>query len=110
MIIKIYKDEYGNEPFIEWLEAIKDKAMQVRIRSRLLRMEDGNFGDHRSIGEGIFELRLHFGPGYRIYYGQLGNEIVLLLAGGDKSTQKHDIQRVKYYWYDYRWRQKSETV
>jgi putative addiction module killer protein len=110
MIVKIYKDEYGNEPFIDWLEYIKDKTIQARIRERLRRIELGNFGDHRSIGDGIFELRLHFGSGYRIYYGQSGDEIVLLLAGGDKSTQERDIQRVKYYWHDYRWRQKNDTI
>jgi putative addiction module killer protein len=110
MIVKTYKDEHGNEPFIDWLESVKDKTTQVRIRSRLIRIEQGNFGDHRSIGEGIYELRLHFGAGYRVYYGLLGDEIVLLLAGGDKNTQKQDIQRAKYYWYDYKWSQKNETI
>jgi putative addiction module killer protein len=110
MIVKTYKDEYGNEPFIDWLKSIKDKTIQVRIRSRLMRIEQGNLGDHRSIGEGIYELKLHFGAGYRIYYGQVGDEIVLLLSGGDKSTQERDIQRARYYWHDYRWSQKNETV
>jgi putative addiction module killer protein len=110
MIVKTYKDEHGNEPFIDWLESIKDKTTQVRIRLRLMRIERGSFGDHRSIGEGLYELRLHFGSGYRIYYGQVDDEIVLLLAGGDKSTQKQDIQRVKYYWQDYKWSQKNETI
>jgi len=95
---------------IDWLESIKDKTIQVRIRSRLMRIEQGNLGDHKSIGEGLYELRLHFGSGYRIYYGQVGDEIVLLLAGGYKNTQERDIQRVKYYWYDYKWSQKNETI
>ena len=103
MVVKIYQNEYGNEPFIEWLESIKDKVTQARIRQRLRRIELGNLGDHRSVGGGIFELRLHFGPGYRVYYGQIGNESILLLVGGDKSTQQRDIQRAKHYWYDY-WR------
>ena len=110
MIIKIYQDEYGNEPFTEWLKSIKDNNTKIRIVARLERIKLGNFGDHRSIGEGIYELRLHFGTGYRVYYGQLGDEIVLLLAGGDKSTQKQDIQRVKYYWHDYKWSQINETI
>lgn len=110
MIIKIYKDEYGNEPFNDWLKSIKNNNTKIRILARLDRIKLGNFGDYRSIGEGLYELRLHFGSGYRVYYGQVGNEIVLLLAGGDKSTQKQDIQRVKYYWQDYKWSLKNETI
>ena len=110
MTIKIYQDEHGNEPFNDWLKSIRDFNTKIRILARLERIKLGNFGDHRSIGEGLYELRLHFGSGYRIYYGQSGDEIVLLLAGGDKSTQKQDIQRVKHYWHDYKWSQKNETI
>jgi putative addiction module killer protein len=110
MIIKIYQDEYGNEPFNDWLKSIKDFNTKIRILSRLERIKIGNFGDHRSIGEGLYELRLHFGSGYRVYYGQIGDEIVLLLAGGDKSTQKQDIQKAKHYWHDHKWSQKNETI
>lgn len=102
MIVGIYQDEQGNEPFTNWLESIKDRVTQARIRQRLRRIELGNLGDHRSVGDGVFELRLHFGPGYRVYYGQVGDEIILLLAGGAKSTQPRDIQRAKQYWYDYK--------
>jgi putative addiction module killer protein len=107
MIIEIYKDKYGNEPFIEWFSSIRDRNTRVRIITRLERIEIGNFGDHRSIGEGICELRLHFEAGYRIYYGRIGGEIVLLLAGGDKSTQEHDIQIARDYWRDYKRSQKK---
>jgi len=72
-------------------------------------MEQGNFGDYKSIGEGLYELRLHFGSGYRVYYGKIGDEIILLLAGGDKNTQKQDIQKARYYWRDYKRSQKDET-
>jgi putative addiction module killer protein len=106
MVMKIYQDKYGNQPFIIWLESIKDKITQLRIRKRLRRIEQGNLGDYRSVGEGVLELRLHFGPGYRVYCSQISDEIVLLLAGGDKSTQERDIQRAKSYLDDYRWSQK----
>ena len=102
MTLEIYQDENGKEPFNEWLYSIKDIKTQVRIDNRLERLRIGNFGDCRTLGGGIFELRLHFGPGYRIYYGRLGNEIVVLLVGGDKSNQVRDIQKAQQYWEDYK--------
>jgi len=110
MEVKIYRDEQGDEPFTEWLESIKDRVTRARIRGRLRRIELGNFGDHRSVGGGVFELRLHLGPGYRIYYGQVGDEIILLLAGGARSTQQRGIRRAKYYWYDYKRSHKNEGI
>ena len=65
-------------------------------------MEDGNFGDHKGVGEGIFELRLFFGPGYRVYFAEDGDTIVLLLCGGDKSSQSRDIELAKQCWKDYK--------
>ena len=73
-----------------------------RIQKRLDRLEDGNFGDCRSVGSGVFELRFHFGAGYRIYFGEVENTIVLLLCGGDKSSQARDIERAKDYWLQYK--------
>ncbi|MDH3605173.1 MAG: type II toxin-antitoxin system RelE/ParE family toxin, partial [Candidatus Tectomicrobia bacterium] len=70
--------------------------------SRLRRVRLGNLGDHRSVGEGVFELRLDFGPGYRIYFARIGNEVILLLSGGDKSTQTRDIAQAKLYFSDYK--------
>ena len=102
MVVKIYQDKERNEPFTQWLESIRDKVAQARIRGRLRRIELGNPGDYRSVGHGVFELRLHFGPGYRIYYGQIGHEVVLLLAGGTKSAQEQDIQQAKHYWFEYK--------
>ena len=102
MILEIYQDENGKEPFNEWLYSIKDIKTQARIDNRLERLRVGNFGDCRTLSGGIFELRLHFGPGYRIYYGRLGNEIVVLLIGGDKSNQVRDIQKAQQYWEDYK--------
>jgi len=102
MVVKIYQDKYGNEPFSDWLESIRDKSIYLRIRKRLRRIERENLGDYRLVGEGILELRLHFGPGYRVYCSQVGNEIILLLTGGNKSTQDHDIQQAKSYLHDYK--------
>ena len=78
------------------------KRANENSRTRLDRLEGGNFGDCQSVGSGVFELRLHFGPGYRVYFGEVDRTIVLLLCGGDKSTQTRDIQRAKTYWLEYK--------
>ena len=72
------------------------------IDKQLVRLEDGNFGDCQPVGEGVFELRLHFGAGYRIYFSQIENTLVLLLCGGDKKSQARDIERAKTYWQEYK--------
>ena len=100
--IEYYIDEHGNFPFIQWLESLnQDKVSQHRIQERLDRVLLGNLGDHHSVGEGVSELRLSFGPGYRIYYGVEDNKIILLLCGGDKSSQKRDIKKAIRYWKHY---------
>lgn len=81
------------EIFDEWLSLLKDKAGAMRIQARIDRAEDGNFGDIPPVGEGVSEMRIHVGPGYRVYFVQRGLEVVILLAGGDKSTQSKDIQK-----------------
>ena len=100
--IQVYRTPNGRQPFTEWLESIRDTNTRDRIQARLEGFEDGNFGDYKSVGRGVFELRLNFGPGYRIYFGQIGNTIVLLLCGGDKSSQTRDIERAKMYWREYK--------
>lgn len=102
MDVKIYQDAHGNEPFEKWLNSIRDKRALARIDNRLRRVRLGNLGDHRSVGDGVFELRLDFGPGYRIYFGRIGNEVIILLSGGDKSTQTRDIVQAKLYFSDYK--------
>ena len=81
--------------------------MRHRIQVRLTSVRTGNLGDHRSVGDGVWELRLDFGPGYRIYYGEVDNTIVLLRCGGDKSSQRRDIERAKNYWKEYKERHKQ---
>jgi putative addiction module killer protein len=99
--IIIYADEDGTEPYSEWLGRLKDKQTIKRIQTRLLRLEQGNYGDYKSLKDGVFELRLMFGSGYRVYFGEDGDKLVILLLGGDKSTQTQDIEQAKIYWKEY---------
>ena len=101
-ILRYFRAPGGIEPYWEWLDGLGDRNIRARILARIDRLEDGNFGDHRSVGEGVLELRMDFGPGYRVYCGQEGSVIILLLCGGDKSTQAEDISRAKAYWRMYR--------
>lgn len=83
------------EVFAEWLHGLADERGKARIAARILSAEQGNFGDCAPVGDGVFEMRVHFGPGYRVYYCRRGRVVYLLLCGGDKSTQSRDIQRAK---------------
>ena len=100
--IQYYRNPNGRQPFTEWFESIRDRNTRQRIDKRLARLEDGNFGDCQSVGGGVFELRLHFGPGHRVYFGQIENTLVLLLCGGDKKSQQADIETAKTYWREYK--------
>ena len=100
--LQVHRTSSGREPFTEWFESIQDRKTQTRIEARLNSIKYGNFGDYQSVGDGVFELRFHFGPGYRIYFGLVDNTIVLLLCGGDKSSQTRDIVRAKAYWVEYK--------
>ncbi|MBD1924857.1 type II toxin-antitoxin system RelE/ParE family toxin [Trichocoleus sp. FACHB-90] len=100
--IRLYITSDGRIPFKEWFDSLRDAKTQVKIDTRLNRVELGNLGDYQSVGEGVCELRIDYGPGYRIYFGQIGSTIVLLLCGGDKSTQTQDIRIAKEYWTEYR--------
>lgn len=93
-----YVDEQGGEPFTEWITGLRDIKGRQRILARVGRLEHGNYGDCEPVGEGVSELRMFFGPGYRIYIGEEGRNIVVLLCGGDKSTQTRDIETAKTYW------------
>lgn len=100
--IEFYRTQNGRIPFTKWFESLRDTRVQARIEARLVLLEAGNFGDYRSVGRGVFELRVHIGAGYRIYFGEVDNTVVLLLCGGDKSSQQRDIERAKMYWQDYK--------
>jgi len=96
--INVY-EENGKSPFQIWLRNL-DETTHTRIIERLTRIENGNFGDHKFLEEGGWELRFNFGSGYRIYYGQKNN-MIILLSGGDKNSQKEDIEKAKKYWTKY---------
>ncbi len=98
--ILIYKTRDGKEPFIDWLFSLRDKILRHRIETRIDRVRHGNYGDQKRFG-GIIELRLDFGKGYRIYCGEEGKKLIILLIGGDKASQNQDIKDALEYWRDY---------
>jgi putative addiction module killer protein len=100
--LQIYLTEEGRAPFSEWLISLRDSRARAKIRVRLDRVSLGNFGDCHGVGDGVQELRIDYGPGYRVYFSQVGSVIVLLLCGGDKDSQAKDIEQAKQYWSDYR--------
>ena len=100
--LRIYVTEDGREPFSEWLISLRDHRARAKIRVRLDRVSLGNFGDCHGVGDGVQELRIDYGPGYRVYFGQEGTTIVVLLCGGDKSTQTNDTETAQRYWSGYR--------
>ena len=81
--------------FSDWLRGLRDVSARAIIARRIERMAGGNFGDHKSVGEGVAELRIAVGPGYRVYYTHHGKQIVVLLCGGDKGSQRRDISKAK---------------
>ena len=96
-----YLAENGQNTFRDWLEGLRDRQARAKIRVRLNRVRLGNFGDCKSAGHGVSELRIPHGPGYRVYFGRKGNTVVILLYGGDKKTQSGDIALAQKYWDDY---------
>jgi len=100
-----YQHASGQVPFTEWLNGLRNKVAQARIRIRLRQVEAGNFGDSEPVGEGVIELRIHIGAGYRVYCARHGKAVVLLLCGGDKSSQAADIKHAKEYWTEWKRRQ-----
>jgi putative addiction module killer protein len=105
--VQIYQSEDERKPFEEWVDNLKDKRALAAIASRLIRVRQGNLGDCSSAGDGVFEFRIDIGPGYRVYFGQVGQKIVILLCGGDKSAQDADIRKAKAFWKDFKERAKS---
>ena len=101
-IVHNYQTISGNKPFGEWFASLKDRKTRSLVRIRINRLRLGNFGDCRHLGEGIYELRINYGPGYRVYFGDLDGEHVILLCGGDKKTQTRDIEKARKYWQELR--------
>lgn len=84
--IRSFELSSGKVPFEDWFRQLRDKSVKARVATRVDRLRLGNFGDCKSLGNGVFKLRIHFGPGLRVYFGLVGNELILLLGGGDKAT------------------------
>lgn len=97
-ILRNYVTPFGESPFLKWLYNLKDTNFQFRVRRRVDRLKLGNPGDCKPVGQGVSELRLFFGPGYRVYFAEYDDLIIVLLGGGDKTSQKKDIQLAKIYW------------
>lgn len=106
--IRNYLTEEGRSPFEEWLDSLRDTKARATIKARLKRVAFGNLGDYRSLGGGVYEFRIDYGPGYRLYFGQIGSTIILLLCGGDKSTQDQDIRKSLEYWENYKRRENAD--
>jgi len=96
-----YVDGQGQEPFMDWLESLRDVMGRKRILTRIGRLQEGNYGDCEPAGEGVKELRMFFGPGYRVYIGEEEKNRIVVLCGGDKSTQEQDIEIAQGYWKEY---------
>ena len=105
--VLVYQSADGRRPFTEWLAALKDRQARARIQTRINRLVLGNPGDHRALDGGVIELRIDWGPGYRVYFAQTGDVILLLLCGGDKTTQQKDIAHAKACLQDYKNRAKE---
>lgn len=107
MEIRIYTDGEGHAPFDYWLSALPDRLARAKIRARLARVEAGNLGDCKPLREGVQELRVDYGPGYRVYLSRQGPVLVLLLCGSDKSDQSREIEKAIGYLND--WKQRGKT-
>ena len=97
-----YQTSSGTIPFRDWLGKLRDERGRQRIEARLGYVRRGNFGVTNSVGGGVQELKINFGPGYRVYFARMGDQILVLLCGGDKSTQTKDILKAKSYWADFK--------
>lgn len=96
-VLQFFKQKNGAAPFEKWLDSL-DGAVRARVTARVYRFEHGYFGDYKSIGDGVYEARFFIGPGYRVYFAVHNSQILLLLLGGDKSSQSRDVALAKQYY------------
>lgn len=108
MEIREYLDGRGRSPFAAWFEELDGRAA-AKVAAALVRMEHGNLSNAKSVGHGIFECRIDFGPGYRIYFGRDGDRLIVLFGGGTKKRQRTDIERATELWGEYKRRKRKET-
>lgn len=100
--VEIYQDKLAKQPFIEWVESLKDLRAIAKIQARIARLRLGNYGDYKSLGQGLYELRIDEGCGYRVYFAQENKPVSILLMAGSKKTQVKDIKKARIYLQDYR--------
>jgi len=105
--IREYLDARGNSPYTKWFDSLS-VAAAVKVTTAVYRMAQGNFSNAKGISAGLYEYRIHFGPGYRIYFGKDGNQLVILLVGGSKTRQSADIAAAKEHWQDFKRRKRQE--
>ncbi len=106
--IAIYEKADGTRPYEEWVYSLRDQRAVARIEARLTRLQAGNPGDYKSLGEGVYELRVDYGPGYRVYFALAGLRLVILFCGVDKRSQQSDIATALKYWKDQQQRGQGE--
>ena len=105
--VVVYQTEEGNAPFEDWYNALDTQAA-LKVTTAIARIEAGNLGDVKPVGKGVCERRITFGPGYRLYFGQDGKKLVVLLTGGTKKRQSKDIERAQEFWADYKRRKNRD--
>lgn len=103
--LRTYRLPNGKFPFTEWAENLRDNVFRALLYARLDRVRFGNFGDCISLSSGLYELRFHRSPGYRVYFGDLTPDMIVLLLGGIKNTQNRDVEKARNYWEDFKGRQ-----
>jgi putative addiction module killer protein len=108
MLIGHHVTAEGADVFSDWFSGLRDKTTKVVIERRLMRIENGNLGQVRALRKGVWEIKIDMGPGYRVYYAQSGQTVILLLCGGDKGSQDTDIERAIESWEDYQQRIRSQ--
>jgi putative addiction module killer protein len=99
-VVRIYEKPSGKAPYQQWFDEL-GKREQMAVDARLTRLRHGNLGTYRAVGAGVKELKIDLGPGYRIYFGEDGDTVVVLLCAGDKGSQSRDIKKAQEYWADY---------
>jgi putative addiction module killer protein len=107
--VLIYRTLDGRLPYVEWTDSLNDARARQKVDARIARLRLGNFGVARSVGNGVAELKIDYGPGYRVYFGRDGQALVILLCGGSKGTQNDDIKKAKAYWTDYQVRSRRPS-
>ena len=106
--VREYLDPQGRSPYAKWFDGLDARAA-AKVATALVRMEQGNLSNAKGVGGGVFEYRVDFGPGYRVYFGRDGDTLIILLGGGTKKRQKRDIEAARDLWRAYRRRKKRET-